>query len=164
MKLQHITLDQLKPSPLNVRKKGSKDIGDLTASISSLGLLQPLLVRRNCKGYDIIAGQHRFRALSALAEKGAAEPVPCIVMEEGDDARAIEASLAENIARLPMDEIDQFKAFAALHDKGLEVQDIAARFGVTERLVEQRLAIADIIRRSSMPIAATRSTPPLCAA
>lgn len=68
-----------------------------------------------------------------------------MVMEDGDDAKAIEASLAENIARLPMDEIDQYKAFAALRKEGLGVADIAVRFGVTERLVEQRLAIANII-------------------
>lgn len=145
MKLEHITLDQLKPSPLNARKKGGKDVGDLTASIRSIGLLQPLLVRSNCEGYDIIAGQRRFRALTALTVDGNADPVPCIIMEDGDDARAIEASLAENIARLPMDEIDQYKAFGALRDEGLDVADIAARFGVTERLVEQRLAIANII-------------------
>lgn len=145
MRLEHIAIDQLKPSPLNFRKKGGKDVGDLTASIRSIGLLQPLLVRSNCEGFDIIAGQRRFRALSALAAEGHAEPIPCIVMEDGDDVKAIEASLAENVARLPMDEIDQFKAFAALRDEGLGVADIAARFGVTERLVEQRLAIANII-------------------
>lgn len=145
MKLEHIMLDQLKPSPLNVRKKGGKDVGDLIASIRSLGLLQPLLVRPNCEGFDIIAGQRRYNALAALAQEGGAEPVACIVMEDGDDAKAIEASLAENIARLPMDEIDQYKAFAALRDEGVVVADIAARFGVTERLVEQRLAIAGII-------------------
>lgn len=59
--------------------------------------------------------------------------------------RSTEASLAENVARLPMDEIDQYKAFAALKAKGLTVAEIAARFGVTERLVNQRLAIAGII-------------------
>ena len=66
-------------------------------------------------------------------------------MADGDDAAAIEASLAENVARLPMDEIDQYRAFAALVKEGLEVAEIAARFGVTERLVRQRLAIANLI-------------------
>lgn len=145
MKLDHIQLDQLKPSPLNVRRKGGKDVGDLTASIRSLGLLQPLLVRKHCEGFDIVAGQRRFNALVALAQEGIADPVPCIVMGDGDDAKAIEASLAENIARLPMDEIDQYKAFSTLHGEGVSVADIAAKFGVTERLVEQRLAIANII-------------------
>ena len=145
MKLDHISLSNLKPSPLNVRKKGGKDIADLLPSIRSLGIIQPLLVRPNCEGFEIVAGQRRYNALTVLAEEGIAEPVPCIVMQEGDDAAAIEASLVENIARLPMDEIDQYKAFAALIAKGESVEAIGARFGVTERLVHQRLAIAGIM-------------------
>lgn len=146
MKLQHIPLDQLQRSALNVRRTGGKDVDDLTASIRSLGLLQPLLVREAAQGFDIVAGQRRHAALVALAaENGESDPVPCIVMDGGDDALVIEASLAENIARLPMDEVDQYKAFAALRKEGLPTAEIAARFGVTERLVEQRLAIAAII-------------------
>lgn len=146
MTLQHIKLDDLKPAPLNVRKSGGKEIADLVPSIRALGLLQPLLVRKNCKGFEIIAGQRRYHALKSLADtKEYGEPVPCIVMEDGDDAKAIEASLAENVARLPMDEIDQFKAFAALVKQGRAVEDIAAEFGITERLVRQRLAIANLL-------------------
>jgi ParB family chromosome partitioning protein len=64
-----------------------------------------------------------------------------IVMEDGDDAAAIEASLAENIERLPMDEIDQYKAFSKLVHEGKSVEDIVATFGITERMVAQRLAL-----------------------
>lgn len=145
MELQHINLNDLKPAAVNVRKKGGKDVSDLIPSIRSLGVLQPLLVRPNCEGFEIVAGQRRFHALTELAEESEADPVPCIVMEDGDDAKAIEASLAENITRLPMDEIDQFKAFAALEKLGGSVEDIASQFGVTERLVTQRLAIANLI-------------------
>lgn len=145
MKLTHLSLDHLKIAPVNVRKHGAKDIADLVPSIRSLGLIQPLLVRPNCNGFEIIAGQRRFNALTKLAGEQEIEPVPCIIMEDGDDAKAIEASLAENITRLPMDEIDQYKAFAALIKQGREVSDIALQFGVTERLVRQRLAIANLI-------------------
>ena len=145
MKLTHLTLDQLKLSTVNVRSTGAKEIADLLPSIRSLGIIQPLLVRPNCEGFEIVAGQRRYHALVKLADEGIAEPVPVAIMEDGDDAKAIEASLAENIARLPMDEIDQYEAFAALREAGLDVAEIAARFGVTERLVEQRLAIAGII-------------------
>lgn len=144
MELQHIELNDLKTASINVRKKGGEDVSDLIPSIRSLGILQPLLVRPNCEGFEIIAGQRRFHALTALAEEDPVEPVPCIVMADGDDAKAIEASLAENVARLPMDEIDQFKAFAALIKEGATVEDIAVQFGVTERLVTQRLAIANL--------------------
>lgn len=145
MKLDHLNLDQLKLSPLNVRSRGGKNIADLLPLIRRNGIIQPLLVRPNCEGFEIIAGQRRYHTLIALKEEGIAEPVPCIIMEEGDDAKAIEASLAENIGHLPMDEIDQYKAFSALNAKGMDVSDIAAHFAVTERLVQQRLAIANLI-------------------
>lgn len=145
MKLDHLDLDQLKLSPLNVRKKGGKNIADLLPLVRQHGIIQPLLVRPNCDGFEIIAGQRRYHTLIALKMEGIAEPVPCIIMEEGDDAKAIEASLIENLAHLPMDEIDQYKAFAALADKGMDAGEIAAHFGVTERLVAQRLAIANLI-------------------
>ncbi|MCH9808837.1 MAG: ParB/RepB/Spo0J family partition protein [Alphaproteobacteria bacterium] len=148
MTLTHIPLDQLHPSKANVRKVGAKHVDDLVQSIETLGLLQPLLVRPDSDGtpdsFEIIAGQRRYHALSKIAEMGEIEPVPCMVMANHDDAAAIEASLAENIARLPMDEIDQYKAFAALAKEGVDIDDIAARFGVTSRLVKQRLAIANI--------------------
>ena len=145
MELLHIELENLKTTTLNVRKKGARDIADLLPSIRSLGVIQPLLVRPNCEGYEIVAGQRRYHALTKLAEEGSIDPVPCIIMQEGDDALAIEASLTENIARLPMDEIDQYKAFSALVKEGKAVEDIASQFGITERLVQQRLAIANLI-------------------
>ncbi|MEO1701956.1 MAG: ParB/RepB/Spo0J family partition protein [Pseudomonadota bacterium] len=147
MELKHIELTNLKPAKTNVRKKGAKDIDDLVPSIKSLGIIQPLLVRPNGSDttFEIIAGQRRFHALSKIAETDTIDPVPCLVMDEGDDAQAVEASLVENIARLPMDEIDQYKAFAALIKQDKSVDDIAAMFGVTERLVKQRLAIANLI-------------------
>jgi ParB family chromosome partitioning protein len=146
MKLQHIELNKLKVSAANVRKHGAKDVDDLIASIRSLGVIQPLLVRPNCDGFEVIAEQRRLLACQALEqETGKADPVPCAILETDDDAAAIEASLAENIARLPMDEIDQYKAFAALQAQGRSVADIAGQFGVTELLVKKRLAIANLI-------------------
>jgi ParB family chromosome partitioning protein len=92
----------------------------------------------------VIAGQRRFNACRKIAESQSVEPLPCAIMEEGDDEKAIEASLAENIARLPMDEIDQYEAFQNLSRCGQSVDDIASHFGVTPRLVQQRLAIANL--------------------
>ena len=59
MELKTINLEHLKTSPLNVRKSGTKNGDDLIPSISAIGLLQPLLVRKNCEDYDVIAGQTR---------------------------------------------------------------------------------------------------------
>lgn len=145
MELKTIKIENLKVSPLNVRKHGTKNGDDLIPSIESLGLLQPLLVRKNCNGFDVIAGQRRLAALNKIAAQQSIDPVPCVVMSEGDDEAAIEASLMENVARLPMDEMDQYKAFVSLHKQGKSVEDIALDFGVTEQKVTRCLALGNLI-------------------
>ena len=145
--LHHIPLADLKVSKLNVRKHGPKDIASLAASIAANGVLQPLVVRAADDGYEIIAGQRRFLAAKSLDTTDPETPdtVPCVVLDRCDDAAAVEASLAENIERLPMDEMDQHEAFMALRRKGLECADIAAHFGITEQVVKRRLALANLI-------------------
>ena len=69
-----------------MRKIGGKDIADLVPSIRALGLLQPLLVRPNDAGFDIIAEQRRYYALVALADEQHIDPVPFMIMGDGDDA------------------------------------------------------------------------------
>ncbi|MEM8839402.1 MAG: ParB/RepB/Spo0J family partition protein [Pseudomonadota bacterium] len=144
MKLDFIDLKDLKTSPLNVRKHGDVNGDDLIPSIRANGVLQPLLVRPNCEGYEVIAGQRRFHSCQTIAKEQEVPAIPCAIMEYGDDAKAIEASLAENIARLPMDELDQYEAFLSLNNTGQSIEDIADHFGVTARLVQQRLAIANL--------------------
>lgn len=145
--LHHIPLADLKVSKLNVRKHGAKDVASLAASIAANGILQPLVVRAADDGYEIIAGQRRFLAAKSLDATDPETPdtVPCVVLDRCDDATAVEASLAENIERLPMDEMDQHEAFMALRRKGLECADIAAHFGITEQIVKRRLALANLI-------------------
>ena len=60
-------------------------------------------------------------------------------MAEGDVASAIEASIIENVARLPATEMEQYSAFRKLHDEGRAVEEIAAFFGVTELNVRRVL-------------------------
>tara|TARA_Y100000815_G_scaffold149180_2_gene134901 strand:- start:2987 stop:4642 length:1656 start_codon:yes stop_codon:yes gene_type:complete len=145
MDLTYIPLGELKPSPLNVRKHGDVSGADLIPSIRRKGVQQPLLVRPNCEGFEIVAGQRRFNASKALVEAGEViDALPCIIIEDGSDAEAIEASAIENMERLPMDEIDEYHAFARLIEEGRTVADIAASFGVSERLVQQRLAISNL--------------------
>lgn len=144
MKQQFIKIEDLKISPLNVRKHGDRSGEDLIPSIRANGVIQPLLVRANCSGFEVLAGQRRYNAALSLAKEQELDPIPCLVMEDGDDAVAIEASLAENIARLPMDELDQYEAFRTLSKAGRSVEEIAFSFGVSDRLVKQRFALADL--------------------
>jgi ParB family transcriptional regulator, chromosome partitioning protein len=92
--------------------------------------------------YRIIAGQRRFIALCNLAGDGklaADYPVPCVLAEGSSDAT--ELSLAENTVRAPMHPADQFEAYKTLNDGGASPADIAARFGISELAVTQRLKL-----------------------
>jgi ParB family transcriptional regulator, chromosome partitioning protein len=146
MDLMHIPLCELSIAKTNVRHGVKKaDYEDLILSIRQRGILQPLLVRKNGKGYEIVAGRRRYLAVQSLEKEGLEiEAIPCAIMAKGDDAAAVEASLIENVARLPMDDMDQFEAFQRLLKEGRTIEDIANTFGVTEIMVKRRLAIANL--------------------
>ncbi|WP_095085307.1 ParB/RepB/Spo0J family partition protein [Mesorhizobium sophorae] len=131
----------------NVRKTGIEaGLDELAASISTHGLLNPLLVRKGPKGrYAIVAGQRRYLAMQRLAKAGTMEkaaPVSCHL--RSDDQDDAELSLAENVVRIAMHPADQFDAWRGLIDGGASVPDIAARFGVAESTVRKRLALARV--------------------
>ncbi len=146
MDLMHIPLCELSIAKANVRHGVKKaDYADLIPSVRQRGILQPLLVRKNGKGYEIVAGRRRYMAALSLEKEGIEiEAIPCAVMAKGDDAAAVEASLIENTQRLPMDEMDQFEAFQRLLKEGRTIEEIADTFGVTEIMVKRRLAIATL--------------------
>ena len=139
-----IPLSRLTPWTGNVRKTGVKDgISELAASIAAHGLLQSLVVRKGKRGkYEIVAGQRRYLALSALAKGHTIDtdyPVPCMLVD--DTSAATELSLAENVIRAPMHPADQFEAFRTLIDDGATAAEIAARFGLSELAVTQRMKL-----------------------
>jgi len=111
MQLSHIPLDRLSVSALKMRHaKKAPDLADILPSVRARGILQPLLVRPKGNGerFEIVAGRRRYLAARALAEeRGAVAPLPCAVMEPGDDAEALEASLIENTVRLEPDAMRQ---------------------------------------------------------
>lgn len=145
-----IPLFNLTLSPDNVRKDGTADaaaLDELAASLLMHGQIQNLVVSpHGDDGYQVISGARRLAAFLKLAQdrKIADDfPVLCRVIEcEGDEAAEI--SLAENVVRIAMHPIDQVEAFAKLVAGGMPVQTVAARFGVSERIVERRLRLADV--------------------
>ena len=150
--IRSIPLDRLKLSPANVRKTvaGKAAFAELKASIAAHGLLENLVARPidpdadGTERYAVIAGGRRLTALIDLAREGLLAhdfPVPCRVI--GNGAADNELSLAENVVRVAMHPADQVQAFGALADGGATVAGIAARFGVTERTVEQRLRLGN---------------------
>ncbi len=92
----------------------------------------------------MVAGGRRLKAMQALVEDtvfDASHPVPCQV--RSGDAKSGEVSLAENVVRIAMHPADQVVAFAKLVEAGQSVSAIAARFGASERIVEQRLRLGN---------------------
>lgn len=147
--IMNIPLNKLSVWDGNVRKTESKGfIKELAASIRAHGLQQNLLVTKKGKHFAVVAGGQRLKALQLLARArdiNGSYPVPCKVITGEIDAT--ELSLAENAVRENMHPADQFEAFASLADKGMPVEDIAARFGVTAAVVAQRLKLARVSPR-----------------
>jgi len=91
MELMHIPLSELSIAKINVRHGVKKaDYEDLIPSIRQRGILQPLLVRKNGKGYEIVAGRRRYLAVQSLEKEGLEiEAIPCAIMAKGDDTAAV---------------------------------------------------------------------------
>ena len=150
--IREIPLSRLALAPENVRQTPPDPQADaaLKASIAALGLLENLVVRPDepaedgTERYAVVAGGRRLMAMQALVEDkvfDADHPVPCQVRT--GDAEPGEVSLAENVVRIAMHPADQVTAFAKLVQAGQSVSAIAARFGASERIVEQRLRLGN---------------------
>jgi ParB family chromosome partitioning protein len=159
MKLQFIALDKLSVSKTNMRNgRKAPDVSDLLPTVRKRGVIQPILVRPNCApdGFEIVAGRRRWTAACLVAAErcaGAddAEPqdnlIPCAILDEGDDADAIEASMIENMARLDADEVTQWENFTRLVKEGRAIHDIAVTFGLPELSVRRVLALGNLLPR-----------------
>jgi ParB family chromosome partitioning protein len=158
MKLDFIPLDKLVVSKANMRYgKKAPDVSDILPTVRSRGIIQPVIVRPNCApdGFEIVAGSRRFHAAKIVAEErratGDADPdaamLPCAILDDGDDAAAIEASMIENMARLDPDEVTQWENFTRLVREGRKVEDIAATFGLPDLAIRRVLALGNLLPR-----------------
>jgi ParB family chromosome partitioning protein len=170
MKLDHIAIDRLRVSRLNMRQGARPpDIADILPTIRARGILQPLIVRRidpapgegsgdisaPSPTHEILAGRRRYHAACALlAEQraaGACDPelaqLPCAILEAGEDAAALEASLIENVARRDPHEVEQWGAFVRLIRSGQRPEEIGAHFGLTDLAVRRILALGNLLPR-----------------
>lgn len=151
MELKHIDIAKLSVSPVNMRGvKKAPDLTNILPSVRARGVLVPLIVRQNGSPdtYEIVAGKRRYHAaLAVAAEGGGIDALPCAVMNAGDDAAALEASLIENIARLDPDEVTRWETFTRLIREGRSAEDIALTFGLTEVQVKRTLALGNLLPR-----------------
>src|SRR3546814_511143 len=131
--------------------KKAPDVSDILPTVRARGVLVPLIVRPNCAegAYEIVAGARRFTAACLVAgEEGEADPLPCAIREDGDDAAALEASVIENVARRDADEVTQWETYTRLITKeGRSIADIAGTFGMPEPMVRRILALGNLLPR-----------------
>ncbi len=153
---REIPFNKLVLSQRNVRKtKAGMSVADLAEDIARRGLLTSLNVRvehdaqgRETGFYRIPAGGRRYRALELLVSQGRLSrtvAVPCILSKSTTDE--VEDSLAENVQRLDLHPLDQFRAIMTLWEEGLGEEEIAARFFISVATVRQRLRLASVSPR-----------------
>ena len=113
-KVARVKLSEIVPNQFQPRKKFNPDkMSELVNSIREKGIIQPILVRERPEGYEIIAGERRFRAAKELQ----LEDIPAIVKKDIDDVSSLEISLIENIQREDFNPIEEATAYKELIDK-----------------------------------------------
>ncbi|MEM4092564.1 MAG: ParB/RepB/Spo0J family partition protein, partial [Conexivisphaerales archaeon] len=135
--VEKVHINRLIKSEFNVRSSGG-NISELVNSISSLGLLEPLIVRPKSSYFEIICGNRRFEACKKLNYKY----IPCII-KDMDDREACLASITENVQRETLDPIDEAKSYMNFVSKNGwgGVSELARLIGKSEPYVSHRIAL-----------------------
>ncbi|MEZ4526189.1 MAG: ParB/RepB/Spo0J family partition protein [Desulfobacterales bacterium] len=133
---------QIQPNRYQPRRSFSPDeLAELSLSIKEQGIIQPLIVRKDTDGYELVAGERRLRAakLAGLTE------VPVIV-KDVSDALMLEISIVENIQREDLNPLEESEAYHRLMEEfGLTQEQVAARVG------KSRPAVANFLRLRQLP-------------
>lgn len=115
-------------------------IEELAASIKARGLIQPITLRKLDDGYQIVAGECRYRAHQLLGRKSIAAEIVSI-----DDREMQLRALVENLQRRDMNPIEEARAFQSLLTAGYDIHDIARELGLkSSRLVQHRLQLLNL--------------------
>jgi ParB family chromosome partitioning protein len=141
--IRDIEVIKIKPNPFQPRENFDEiALEDLKNSIAEKGIIQPITVRRVENGYELIAGERRLRAITALNF----DSVPAYVLDVRNDADMLELSLIENIQREDLNPIDIAKAYnKLLIDCNLTQESVAKRVG------KDRSTVANFLRLLKLP-------------
>jgi ParB family transcriptional regulator, chromosome partitioning protein len=136
---QMIDIDQIRPSRVQVRARfDAGPLGELAESIRQHGVLQPLLVRRHIDGYELIAGERRWRA----ARMAGLTSVPAVVRTDTDGDQQLVLGLIENLQRSDLDPIEEARGLHRLTEEfGLTHEDVARRISKHRVSVTQSLRL-----------------------
>ncbi len=149
IELAFIDVDSIKPNPEQPRERIAKeDLRELAESIRSADLVQPILVRRRGKGFQIIAGERRWKAAQIAGQKKIAA-----IVKELDDDRLLVESLIENLHRVDLEDAERENA---IHDlwktKHFKSQlDLAKAIGITKDKVLEDLDAWELRHKERLP-------------
>ena len=133
-----ITLSELRPNPYQPRKVFDEDaLNELASSIKEHGVFQPIIVKKAIKGYDIVAGERRFRASKIAGLK----TIPAIIKEFTDD-EMMQISLLENLQRENLTSIEEAKAYKAIIDaSNITQEELAIKVGKSRSYITNILGL-----------------------
>jgi ParB family transcriptional regulator, chromosome partitioning protein len=146
--LQELPVASIRPNPYQPRDNFDEEsLGSLADSIREVGILQPVLVRPTEDGYELIAGERRWRA----ARRVGLQTIPALVRET-DDNVALEEALVENLQREALNPLEEAAAYQQLiEDFSLTHDQVAARVG------KSRASISNMLRLLQLPPAIQKS-------
>ncbi|PKN05597.1 MAG: chromosome partitioning protein ParB [Deltaproteobacteria bacterium HGW-Deltaproteobacteria-9] len=136
------SIEELSPNRFQARRDfNDKQQQQLVSSIKISGIIQPIIVRKAAAGYEIIAGERRWRA----AQQAGLQSVP-VIIREAQDLEVAELSLIENIQREALNPIEEAEAYQTLTGHfGLSQEDLSTRVG------KDRSTIANTLRLLKLP-------------
>lgn len=138
----HVEASSIRPNPWQPRRVFIKEaLEELVASVKQHGVLEPLLVRKVEDGYELIAGERRWRA----AQAAGLTSVPVIV-REATDHEALELALIENLQRSDLNVLEEAEGYQVLADKFNLTQD-----EISQRVNKARASVANALRLLSLP-------------
>ncbi|MCE8005510.1 ParB/RepB/Spo0J family partition protein [Aestuariivita sp.] len=139
---QHVPIEKVEANPDQPRRRFSKEaLDELTASVREKGIIQPLIVRVKGAGYEIVAGERRWRA----AQQAQLHEVPVIV-RDFDDTEVLEVAIIENIQRADLNPVEEAAGYRQLMDRFGHTQEKLA-----EALGKSRSHIANLMRLLTLP-------------
>ncbi|MDQ0209131.1 ParB/RepB/Spo0J family partition protein [Alkalicoccobacillus murimartini] len=140
--IEEISLKQIRPNPYQPRKTFTEEaISELSHSIQTHGVLQPITLRKSIKGYEIVVGERRFRA----AQHAKMDSIPAIIKDYNED-EMMELALIENLQREDLNPIEEGTAYQKLISHLDVTQEQLAK-----RLGKSRPHIANHIRLLQLP-------------
>ncbi|MGH2830462.1 MAG: ParB/RepB/Spo0J family partition protein, partial [Actinomycetota bacterium] len=136
--LREIPIDEIAPNPAQPRTEFAPDaLEELAASIRSVGVLQPVVVRRRGAGYQLVMGERRVRA----ARLAGMRMIPAIVREVAEEAM-LQDALIENLQREDLNPIEEAAALRQLVEEfALTHEDVAGRIGRSRAAVTNSLRL-----------------------